>query len=122
MNARALIGRLLESPEDTGDQEVNRYLNQVVPRLSRPYTVSELRALTNNGESYVDANVVVGLWELIENDLEWLNDYVGEQIAGSCVALTDIGFQPAGVDGDSVVINVVASVADWLAQQDEQIG
>lgn len=117
MNARALIGRLLEAPEDAGDQEVNRYLNQVVPRVSRPYTVAELRALTNNGENYVDANVAVGLWELIEHDTEWLNDYVAEQIAGSCVALTDIGFSPVGVDGDSVVINVVASVADWLAEQ-----
>lgn len=117
MNARTLIGRLLEAPEDADDQEVNRHLRQVTPRLLRPYTVDELRTLTNSGADYVDANVAVGLWELIENDVDWLNDYVAEQIAGSSVALTDIGFSPVGVDGDSVVINVVASVADWLADQ-----
>lgn len=119
MNALQIAKRLLEAPEDDSAQEINRYAGQVIPRVTRPYTAAELRQMTNNGENYIDVNVGIGLWDLIEHDLEWVNDTVGEQIAGSVVALTDIGYTPVGVVGDEVIINVVASVADWLADAGE---
>lgn len=113
MIAREIVGRLLEA-EDASAGEVARHLGGVVPRLTRPYTLEELRVMSDGGAKHIEANVGVGLWDLIEHDIEWLNDVVSEQIAGSTVALTDIGFAPVGVDGEEVIIKVTGSVTDWL--------
>lgn len=117
MKAAHLVLHLLEAaPDDASAGEVQRHLSQAVHRVTRPYTVNELRTLSKNGAEHITANVGVSLWDLIEHDLEWLNDFVSEAITGSTVGLEDIGFAPAGVDGEEVIISVTASVTNWLAE------
>ena len=112
----ALIKRLLAEGDDD-DAEVQRHLGHVVSRITAPYTEDALRTMTNNGAEYLVANVGVALWDLVEHDLEWLNDYTSEQITGSTAALEDIGFKPVGVDGEEVVIQVTASVLTWITDR-----
>lgn len=116
MSAKHIVRKLLEA-DDLGSGEIERQMGRVVPRLLEPYTIEELTRLSNNGENPIEANVEISLWDLIENDLEWLNDTVSERITGSSCGLEDIGFEPAGVieSSDGVVIRVTGSVGNWLA-------
>lgn len=117
MKAQALATLLLEA--DPSDKEIERRINQLPNYLTRPYTLQEIKSLTNNGEKYIDVNVPVGLWDLIDNDVEWLNDHVSELVTRSLSGLED-GYSPVEVDGDNVIINVVASVANFIARNDEE--
>lgn len=116
MSAKHIVRKLLEADE-LPSGEIERQMGRVVPRLLEPYTIEELTRLSNNGENHIEANVEISLWDLIENDLEWLNDTVSERITGSSCGLEDINFEPAGVieASDGVVIRVTGSVGNWLA-------
>jgi hypothetical protein len=58
----------------------------------------------------IDEVVRIPFSDLISHDVEWLNDYVSEQITGSRVALEDIGYKAESVDGDQIVLRVNGEV------------
>jgi len=60
----------------------------------------------------IQAQVVVTLEEVLDNDLDYLNDVLSERITGSEAGLTDISFEVAGsVTGtNDLIIRVTANV------------
>lgn len=77
-------------------------------------THQQLRRVTEDGRYGVRVALKVGLWELLENDLEWLNDEVSERITGSVADLASISYQrydgpwPYACGRDEVVLQVDA--------------
>ncbi len=60
-----------------------------------PLSANELARITEDGRYAVDVAVALGIWELVGNDLEWLNDEVSERITGSMCDLQDLSFARA---------------------------
>ena len=60
----------------------------------------------------VNESVRVSLSDLIDHGIDWLNDYVSEQITGSRVALEDIGYEAHSVDDGDIILQVSGVIAD----------
>lgn len=63
--------------------------------LTEPMNQKELSDNVRK-DGTIQAQVVVTLEEVLNNDIEYLNDIVSEKITGSIVGLTDISFEVAG--------------------------
>jgi len=62
----------------------------------------------------IQAQVVVTLEEVLDNDIDYLNDVVSEKITGSIVGLTDISFNVAGsVTGTNELILRVTGTVEF---------
>jgi hypothetical protein len=84
--------------------------------VTKPLTAEQVRRMAVNGELTV--TVLLDLDEL-GVDRDCLNDAVSERITGGPEALEDISYVPVGVKGDSVIVKVCASVANWLECETE---
>lgn len=78
--------------------------------LVKPMTEKELKENVRKDGS-IQAKIRVSFNDLLENDLEWFNDYAAESVTNSVVGLTDINYSVAGrTTNDEVIIKVTASV------------
>ena len=79
--------------------------------LTEPMSQKELRDNVRK-DGTIQAQVVVTLEEVLDNDLDYFNDTVSERITGSIVGLTDISFDLAGsVTGtNEMIIRVTGTV------------
>ena len=79
--------------------------------LTEPMNQKEL-ADNVRKDGTIQAQVVVTLEEVLDNDLDYFNDTVSERITGSIVGLTDISFDLAGsVTGtNEMIIRVTGTV------------
>ena len=103
----------MESPEYTKHIRDFRSDHDV---LTRPLTASELTDKRRK-DGTVKVKVKVELFDLIGQDMEWLNDEVSEKITGSTCGLTAIGYRLAGRTTDNeTILEVIGNVDDVLEE------
>ena len=86
--------------------------------LVKPLTLTELEEQRKK-DGTIRVKLVVDLFDLIDNDMEWLNDEVSERITDSTCGLTDLSYKVAGrTTNDEVIIAVTGNVDDILAEED----
>jgi hypothetical protein len=83
--------------------------------LSKALTAKQVKKLAKNGRLTV--RVLLGLDEL-GVDKNCLNDAMSEMIAGDAAALEDISYEAVGIKNGSVIVEVSASVEEWLKRED----
>jgi hypothetical protein len=87
--------------------------------------------LTNNGRSHLHVVVRVALYELIANDMEWLDDYVDEWVlpANHTAGLMDFHFNIVGHESDQelypygagfVLLHVSADASEVIREMEEE--
>ena len=88
--------------------------SQVVLRPGDPpLTKAQLLEHSRNGECYVNVVVPVRLSELVQNDKDWLNDYVSEKITGGDCDLEDISYEPYRSNIAEEAFVLIRVVAHW---------
>ena len=81
--------------------------------LTEPMNQKEL-ADNVRKDGTIQAQVVVTLEEVLDNDIEYLNDTVSERITGSEAGLTDISFDVAGtITGTNEMILRVTGTVEF---------
>lgn len=65
-----------------------------------PLSGQELEHITDSGQYPVDVAIPLSLWDMVCNDLEWLNDEASERITGSICDLEDLGYERADAPED----------------------
>lgn len=79
--------------------------------LIAPMSKKELRENLTKTTQLITAKVSIGLFDLIVNGVDWLNDEVSEKITGSIAGLTDIDYTLIGrTTTNEVILKVVANV------------
>lgn len=84
----------------------------------KPLTNKQLRAITSDGEFFLQVAVPVSFEDLLGGDIDALNDQVSEAITGSAVDLQDLSFERYVPSNESDLHDVkqgvyVLVVADW---------
>jgi hypothetical protein len=83
--------------------------------ITKALTAGQIKNLAKDGRLTVQ--VLLGIDEL-GVDKDCLNDAVSEMITGSTAALEDISYEPIGVKDGQVIVEVSASVEEWLNRED----
>lgn len=83
--------------------------------LTEPMTEKELKENIRKDGS-ISAKVLIDFFDLVGNDIEWLNDEVSERITNSVGGLVDINYNLAGrTTSNEVIVKVTANVEfDYL--------
>lgn len=92
----------------------------VMDETSPPLTSAELMHITQAGQFALDVAVPIGVWELIEGDVDAINDTVSERITGSACGLESIEFsrhtaECVDLPDGKLLLRVVAH---WAADAD----
>ena len=83
--------------------------------ISKALTAGQVKKLAKDGRLTV--RVLLGLDEL-GVDRDCLNDAVSRMVAGDESALEDISYEPVGIKDGQVIVEVSASVEEWLKRED----
>lgn len=93
------------------------------PVIQTPFAYKELRQMQEK-DGCIKATISWPWNENTTDNLEALNDFASEQITGNSCALEDIGYRLVGADVDKqeVLIEVIGTVENYLAELEEEHG
>jgi len=80
--------------------------------LVEPMTEKELKENMRKDGS-ISAKVLINFFDLVNNDIEWLNDEVSEKVTNSVCSLVDMNYSVAGRTTNNQVIVKVNAVVEF---------
>ena len=86
-----------------------RSMNEV---LTSPMTKEELES-NSNRNGVINANLLIDFFDLVNEDIEWLNDEVSERITGSIGGLVDIFYKVVGKTSNNEIVVKVTGEVDF---------
>lgn len=88
--------------------------------LEAPMSLEEIRAMIKDerSENVIHGIIAVELYDLVANDLEWLNDLATLSLTDT-VDLQNIGYHVVGGNGSTVLIRVSGTIDELLDRADE---
>ena len=86
-----------------------RSMNEV---LTSPMTKEELES-NSNRNGIISANLLIDFFDLVNEDIEWLNDEVSERITGSICGLVDISYKVIGKTSNNEIVVKVTGEVDF---------
>lgn len=85
--------------------------------VKKPLSLKQLEQRMDK-KGYITERVLIDLYELIENDMEWLNDEVSELITDNSGGLTDLSYKVVGSHpNNQIIIEVHAEVGTLIKEE-----